>query len=158
MITITLTPGKRPLTVGHETVLVVGIEGLFRTGRDDGGTKLESVHWQEGYQCQYVIESPDEINALIQEALKEEAEERLFRRINQGARTRALISISRSLEKMVPKGKTSREACNDADERKARIAACGALDKIAAETDGQKRRQIDCLEIMRKQEKRDAKE
>ena len=44
----------------------------------------------------------------------------------------------------------------EAEERTARMAAYADLGKIAAETDGQKRRQIDCLEIMRKQEERDA--
>ncbi len=124
------------LTKPDGGIYVAKVEGLTPHIREDRPPGVpvadaEKTYWVSNmfWDCEgdpriEVIESPDQINTLILAAAKAELNETISRR---GAHE-ALREIAKAL---APKSKTTREACNEADERKARIAACEALTKIA---------------------------
>jgi hypothetical protein len=146
--TITLTRfGGEPLILPIESLWT---EVEIRSEKNSDGdteerlvSRVRSLTWPPGRDASIpVTESREEINAKIKAALEREEEYRARqekywadtwsyreqRMEHERTQSGALNDIAKALK---PKSKTTRETCNEADERKARIAAYEALAKIA---------------------------
>ena len=123
MPTIGLTPRDQP-----KGVLVLDVVGLCVDETDTDRVTVSYLSRSQSREWRGVEETTTRIYELITEALAEEAEERQLLRANTNLIERHLGDIVKALK---PRGRTTREQCDEQAERRARIAGHEALAHIA---------------------------